>query len=139
MNGAASFRIIVLREVQIRIVLQNQERADHLSIVGFIGDACFLVEHKRTGHDFLRHLLLLLIRNHFARLENHITHLKGMGVLKLLQLHVHFAFPPMIVILLDPRKLARLPIALEPFASATLNGLLFWIISQLFSQNALPA
>ena len=45
----------------------------------------------------------------------------------------------MIVILLAPKKLARLPIALEPFASATLNGLLFWIISQLFSQNALPA
>ena len=80
MDGAASFRIIVLCKIQIRIVLQNQERADQFSVVGFIGNTCFLIKDQRAGYDILRHLFLFLARNHLAHLERHIAHLKGMGV-----------------------------------------------------------
>ena len=110
-EGLAAFAGIIRRGVQIGIMHQNQESAYQLGIVALEGDADLLIEDHDVADVVLCHLLFFRIGNHGPDVELLVSQGKGVGIFKFAQVNGHFVVPPIILMLLLPKKPARLLIA----------------------------
>ena len=85
----APLRRIIIAQIQISVMREDEEGANQIRVVAFIGVAAFFVKDERSAGIALRQLFLFGIGDHFTDVEFELVQIKGMSVFKFFLQDVH--------------------------------------------------
>lgn len=85
----ASLCRIVIAQVQIGVMREDEEGANQIRVIPFIGVAALFVKDERSAGIALRQLFLFGVGDHFTNVEFKLVQIKGMGIFKFFLQNVH--------------------------------------------------
>lgn len=85
----ASLCGIVIAQIQVSVMREDEEGANQIRVIPFIGVAALFVEDERSAGIALRQLFLFGVGDHFTDVEFKLVQIKGMGVFKFFLHNIH--------------------------------------------------